>query len=92
MIATTFYMPSPSNEIDDVLGDIWREGNARHLIYVKRISSRGNPYVRGLLISDTEIPLPPEFELSYLSEDYVSVAHQNFKDEIDSQNNGTEYF
>ena len=92
VIATAFHMPSPPNEIDDVLGDIWREGNVRQLIYVKRMSSRGNPYVRGPLISDTQVPLPLEFELSHLPEDYVSVAHQNFKDEIDSQNNGTEYF
>lgn len=93
MTAATFYMPSPPNEIDDIIGEIWREGNARCLIYVKRMSSRGNPYVRGLLISDAEsIPLPSDFELNHLPDNCIDSTYNKFKDEIANQNNGTEYF
>ena len=93
MTAATFYIPSPPEEIDDILGEIWRESNARHLIYVKRVSSRGNPYVRGLLISDAEsIPLPSDFELNYLSEDCIDSSYNKFRCEIAHQNNGAEYF
>ena len=93
MTAATFYMPSPPDEIDDIIGEIWRESNAMRLIYVKRVSSRGNPCVRGLLISDTEsIPFPSDFELIYLSEDCVNSTYNKFKHEIANQNNGVEFF
>ena len=94
MTAATFYMPSPPNEIDDILGEIWKEGNARHLICVERImSSRGNPCVRGLSISATEsIPHPSEFEVHHLPEDHIDVTCQNFKDKMNAQDNGFECF
>ena len=93
MTAATFCMPSPPEEIDDILGEIWRESNVSHLIYVKRVSSRGNPYVRGLLISDAElIPLPSDFEVNCLSEDCIDSTYNKFKGEIANQNNGVEYF
>ena len=57
------------------------------------MSSRGNPYVRGLLISATEsIPLPSEFEVHHIPEDHIDATYQNFKDEIDARDNGFEYF
>ena len=91
MAAATFYMPSPPNEIDDIMHEFWKEGNARHLIHVKRMSSKGNPYVRGLLVSTTDaIPLPPEFELSHVPDDRIDPVYERFEAELDVENNGAE--
>ena len=92
MAAATFYMPSPPTKIEEMIGDIWEEGKMRCLIYVKRMSSRGNAYVKGLAVSDSEaIPLPSSFELTYVPDEWVGDTYQNFKEEIDALDNGAEY-
>ena len=63
------------------------------MIYVKRMSSRGNQYMRGLIISaDNVIPLPPEFEIRRLPEEQIEFALEDFRDEIAHEKNGVEYF
>ena len=91
-MALTFYLPSPPDEIDNVLHDIWQEGGIKQMICVKRLSQRGNNYIRGLLISDSEVELPPLFESRYLSDDLVEEKCDNLKQEILEQENGVEYF
>ena len=52
--------------------DVWDSGHAQGLLHVKRMSMRGNPHTRGMVISDKEpIPFPDDFELNRLSDDIV---------------------
>ena len=91
MTAAIFYCPSPPSEVSHLLNRIWKEENVRHLIYVKRISSRGDPCMRGLIVSaDDVIPLPNEFELRHLPEEEIEPVLQEFQDEIAHERNGAE--
>lgn len=92
MSSAIFYYGSPPDEISHLLNRIWKEENVRHMIYVKRVSSRGNPYIRGLIVSaDNVIPLPPEFEIRYLPEEQIKFSLEDFREEIAHERNGTEY-
>ena len=92
MTAATFYCPDPPDEIDRLMDDIWSTKKIDYLIYVRRISQRGNPYVRGMLISNDETnPLPPEFEIHPIPGTCVDYVWRQFKEEIHIENNGLEF-
>ena len=92
MTAAVFYCPSPPDETSHLLNRIWKEENVRHMIYVKRTSSRGNSYIRGLIVSaDNVIPLPFElFEIRHLPDEQIEPILQDFQEEITHERNGTE--
>ena len=94
MIALTFYFP-PSNDHGDqdkFIHHIWNEGIMDYLIYVKRISSRGNPYIKGLFIlNDESVPLSPEFEVKPIDDDCIESLHRQFKEEQEIENNVIKY-
>ena len=92
MTAATFHIPSPPNEIENLSDDVWQEGDTKKMIHVCRISSRGNPHMRGLVVSSGETtPVPAEFEIIHLPEDRIDAMHQDFKDGINARNNGVEH-
>ena len=63
-----------------------------YLIYVRRISHHGNPYIKGLLVwRDESIPLPSEFEVNPIPDDVVKHVYHHFKEEQELENNGTEF-
>ena len=91
MSAAIFYWSSPPDEISHLLNGIWKEEDVRHMIYVKHVSSRGNSYIRGLIVSaDDVIPLPPEFEIRHLPEEHIEFSLEAFRDEIAHERNGIE--
>lgn len=87
-----FYFPSNDDDQDAFMHQLWNERTMDYLIYVRRISSRGNPYIKGLFImrDETTSP-PPEFELRPIPDDSVSYLVQQFKEEQMFENNATEY-
>ena len=93
MTAATFYYPNPPEEIFHLLNGIWKEEDIGQMIYVKRVSSRGNPCIRGLIVSaDATIPLPSDFELRHVPEEQIEPTLQDFQEEIAHERNGTECF
>ena len=92
MTAAIFYCPSPPDEVSHLLNRIWKEEDVRHMIHAKRMSSRGNPHTRGLIVSsDNVIPLPHEFELRHLPEEAIDLTLQGFQEEMAHERNGTEH-
>ena len=91
MTAARFHCPNPPDEISHLLNRIWKEEDIGGMIHVKRVSSRGNPHIRGLIVSaDDVIPLPPEFELRHVPDEQIDALLEDFRDEIAHEGNGTE--
>ena len=99
MTAATFHFPNPPGEVSHLLiesgkkktSSIWKEEDIKQMIYVRRVSLRGNPHMRVLIVSaDDIIPLPPEFELRHLPEEQIETTVQDFQEEIAHERNGTE--
>ena len=63
-----------------------------YLIYVRGVSLKGNPYIKGLFIlKDESAPLPSEFEVHPIPDDCFAYAHHQYKEEQKFENNATEY-
>ena len=92
MTAVIFHCPSPPDEVSHLSNRIWKEEDVRHMICAKRMSSRGNSHMRGLIVSsDNVIPLPLEFELGHLPEEEIEPALRGFQEEMAHERNGTEH-
>ena len=96
MTALKFVFYSPlSDDNDDVqdglMHHIWSQRAMDYLIFVRRMSSRGNPYIGGLFVSNEEVILPPEFEVRLIPDEHYEELHQQFKEEQRNENNATEY-
>ena len=92
MIALSFYLPSNTSDEDTFISQIWHEGAIDYLIYVKRISARGNPYIKGLLIlKDESASLPSELELRPVPDNCLECMWRQFKDEQEMEQNAVEY-
>ena len=94
MIALTFYFPSNGNQgnQDKFMHQIWQEGTIDYLIHVRRVSLRGNPYIKGLFVLNNEsAPLPSEFEVQPIPDDCLGCLLRQFKEEQKIENNATEY-
>ena len=86
MTAAIFHYPSPPNEVPHLLNRIWKEEDVHHMIWVRRMSSRGNPHTRGLIVSaDDVIPLPLEFEIRHLPFEEIEPTLQGFQQEMAHQ-------
>ena len=83
MTASTFYFPSNDyGDQDQFMHQIWQEGTMDYLIYVRRVSLRGNPYIKGLFVLNNEsAPLPSEFEVQPIPDDCLGCLLRLFKDE-----------
>ena len=92
MTATAFHHPSPPDEVSHLLNGIWKEEDIRHMIHAKRVSSRGNQCLRGLIVSgDNVIPLPPDkFEIRHLPDEQIEFALEDFRDKTAHEQNGAE--
>jgi hypothetical protein len=95
MTAFTFYFPSNGDhdDQDKFMQQIWNERILDYLFYVRRVSLRGNPYIKGLFIVNGEAPsLPVEFEVKPIPDDCVDFLLEDFKEEQRIHNNATEYY
>ena len=94
MIALTFYFPSNGDhgDQDKFMHQIWNEHIMDYLIYVRRMSLRGNPHIKGLFIlNDESAPLPSEFEVQPIPDDCLGCLLRQFKEEQKIENNAMEH-
>ena len=90
MTALKFYLPS-NGEDQDLLKYLWDNTDIPYMIFVQRMSFRGNPYTKGVIILDNESTMiPPELICTPLRDDYVAPLVNEFREELLVQNNGTE--
>ena len=91
--ALKFYFPSNGNDCnqDEFMEHMWNQGAMSYLIFVRRMSLRGNPYIKGVFILDDDnAVVPPEFECTPLSEDCVPCLVSELQEELWMENNGIE--
>ena len=94
MVALAFYFPSNGDHDyqDDFICRIWNERIMDYLIYVRRVSLRGIPYIKGLfMLKDESAPLPSKFEVHPISDDCIECLYRQFKEEQKMENNAMEY-
>ena len=92
MAALKFYLPS-NGEDQDLMKYLWENTDIPYMIFVQRMSFRGNPYIKGVIILDndsTMTMIPPELICTRLRDDYVAPLVNEFREELSVQNNGTE--
>jgi hypothetical protein len=91
MTSLKFYLPSSNGEDHDAfLEDLWHQGNISYLIYTRRISQRGNPYIKGVLIVDDDNTIPPELECTPIPWIHTSLLVNELKEELSAEQNGVE--
>ena len=92
-MAFTFYFPSNGDhdDQDKFMDHVWNERIMDYLIYVRRISLRGNPYIKGVFLLNDDATPPSEFECAPLSNDndIIPLASE-FQEELSVENNGVE--
>ena len=73
--------------------EIWNDNIMDYLIYVRRVSLKGLPHIKGLFIlKDESTPLPSEFEVHPISnDDVLACVHHQYKEEQKFENNAIEY-
>ena len=92
MTAFSFYFPSDDHDQDGFMYSLWNDRTMDYLIYVRRLSRHGNPYIKGFFVwKDESVPLPSEFEVNPIPDDVVKHVHQQFKEEKELENNGVEF-
>jgi hypothetical protein len=93
MTALKFYFPSngEDDDQDQILEDLWNQGTMSYLIFTRRMSHRGNPYIKGVFILENDNTPPPyELECIPLSEDHIHPLVNEFREELLMKNNGVE--
>ena len=92
--ALKFYFPSNGNDRnqDEFMEHMWNQGEMSYLIFVRRISSRGNPYIKGVFIVNDEdtVTALSEFECTQLSEEAFSCLVSELQEELSIEHNGVE--
>ena len=89
MMAQKFYFPSNGEDQDALIEHTWNQGVMSYLLFVRRMSHRGNPYIKGVFIlDDDDATVPSEFECTLLSNDYASLLVSEFQEELSMENNG----
>ena len=89
MTAIKFYFPSNGEDQDALMEHVWNQGTMSYLIFIWRMSHRGNTYIKGVFILDDDgATVPSEFECIPLSRDCVSLLVSKFQEEISMENNG----
>ena len=89
MEALKFYFPSNGENQDHFMKDLWDQGTMSYLIFIHRISLRGNPYTKGVFILKDGAPIPP-FECTPIPEEFIGLMVSEFKEELMIENNGEE--
>ena len=84
-----FHLPSDCDP-DAFMEHIWKQGTMSHLMFVRRMSLRGNPHIKGLFIFNDDATIPSDFECTPISEDCASLSVREFQEEISMENNGVE--
>ena len=92
MIALKFYLPSHGEDEDEViLKDLWDAAAPPYMIFVRRISFRGNPYIKGVfMLKDEDALVPSEIVCVPLSDDCVDPLVNEFREELAAEKNGVE--
>ena len=70
--------------------NLWNQGTLSYLIFTRRMSLRGNPYIKGVFILNDDAMPPSEFECKLLSKDCVPCSVSDFREELSTENNGVE--
>ena len=95
MVSLTFYFPFDGDNggQDNFIYQYWKEqkGNIDYLMHVRRVSMRGMPYIRGLIVFDGSATIPNEFEVHEIPDDCVDFVYQQFKEEQRIESNATEF-
>lgn len=89
----TFYVPFPDAPlVEKELNALIVNGRLQYAIYVKRVSMHGNPYIKGLLVSQgSDIPpFPQEVEIEELPPGCLEFIWSAFKTEEDLEGNAVE--
>lgn len=91
MAALKSYFPSKGEDQDAVMKHLWDQGATSHLMFVQRMSLRGNPHIKGVFIPNHEdATTPSELECVPLSKDHVRPSVNEFREELSMTNNGVE--
>ena len=97
MTSFRFYFPSSNGDnggLDDFIHRFWKDQKDRidYILYVRRISMRGMPCIKGLIVvnDSSTINIPDEFEVQEIPEDYLVCIHNEFKEEQRVESNATE--
>ena len=91
MTAIKFYYPSNGEDQDALMEHLWDQGTMSYLMFVRRMSLRGNPYIKGVFVlDDDDAMVPSEFDCIPLSKDGFSQLVSEFQEELSMENNGVE--
>ena len=90
MQSLKFYSPSNGKDQDAFIEHTWNQGAMPYLIFVRRMSLRGNPYIKGAFLLNEDTTAPSEFECTQLSEEAFSCLVSELQEELSIKNNGVE--
>ena len=81
MTAIKFYYPSNGEDQDALMEHLWDQGTMSYLMFVRRMSLRGNPYIKGVFVLDNDgAMVPSEFDCIPLSKDGLSQLVSEFQE------------
>ena len=89
-MALKFYFPSNGEDQDAFMEHMWNQRTMSYLIFARRMSLRGNPYIKGVLVLNDNATAPSEFECIPLSEEALSCLVSELQEELSMENNGVE--
>ena len=92
MSSLTFYVPFPdAPAVEKELEYLYNQGSLQYVIYVKRSSRFGNPYIKGLVVVKDEDTLIPEvMEIKEAPPDSAEYIWAGFKTEQELEGNAVE--
>ena len=93
MTTMKFYYPSNSEDQEAVLKNLWQQDAISRMIYVRRMSHRGNPYIKGIFTLNedaADFTPPPEIQCIPLNEDSTIALVDEFRQELSVEDNGVE--
>ena len=88
MMALKFYFPSNGEDQDALMEHLWNQGTMSYLIFFRRMSLRGNPYIKGVFVlDDGDAMVPSEFDCIPLFKDGFSQLVSECQEELSMENN-----
>ena len=90
MTALKFYFPSNGKDQDALMEHTWNQGVMSHLLFVRRMSHRGNPHIKGVFVLNDNTMPPPQFECNPLFNDCIPCLVSELQEELSMENNGVE--